>query len=130
MQSFRAQLRFILHVCVSPQIFSYSRVTVAKAKIQANPEMFYKSGSDINLTCTSEIVSRAPPSFIYWYKDGDLMNYSQRGGINVLTEQQTARSTLLISKATASDSGNYTCFPSNTSKHKRRNRVNICVCVR
>lgn len=88
---------------------------VAQAKIQANTEMFYKSGSDINLTCTSEMVSHAP-SFIYWYKDGYLINYSQRGGINVLTDQQTARSTLLISRAAPPDSGNYTCFPSNTSK--------------
>lgn len=90
-------------------------ITVAKAKILANSELFFKSGSDINLTCVS-LQATHPPSYIYWYKDGYLINYSQRGGINVLTERQTRTSTLVISRAIPPDSGNYTCFPSNTSK--------------
>lgn len=90
--------------------------TVAKAKILANNELFFKSGSDINLTCVS-LQATQPPSYIYWYKDGYLINYSQRGGINVLTERQTRTSTLVISRAVPPDSGNYTCFPSNTSKY-------------
>ncbi|KAG4069644.1 hypothetical protein HA402_014667 [Bradysia odoriphaga] len=88
-------------------------VVVAKAKILANNELFFKSGSDINLTCVS-LQATQPPSYIYWYKDGYLINYSQRGGINVLTERQTRTSTLVISRAVPPDSGNYTCFPSNT----------------
>lgn len=91
-------------------------VSVAKAKILANNELFFKSGSDINLTCVS-LQATQPPSYIYWYKDGYLINYSQRGGINVLTERQTRTSTLVISRAVPPDSGNYTCFPSNTSKY-------------
>lgn len=90
--------------------------SVAKAKILANNELFFKSGSDINLTCVS-LQATQPPSYIYWYKDGYLINYSQRGGINVLTERQTRTSTLVISRAVPPDSGNYTCFPSNTSKY-------------
>ncbi|XP_037049881.1 kin of IRRE-like protein 3 [Bradysia coprophila] len=89
-------------------------VVVAKAKILANNELFFKSGSDINLTCVS-LQATQPPSYIYWYKDGYLINYSQRGGINVLTERQTRTSTLVISRAVPPDSGNYTCFPSNTN---------------
>lgn len=78
--------------------------------------MFFKSGSDINLTCIAQ-QAPAPPSYIYWYKDGDLINYSQRGGINVLTERQTKTSKLVIARVVPSDSGNYTCIPSNSSKY-------------
>uniref|UniRef100_A0A1B0FNB0 Ig-like domain-containing protein n=2 Tax=Glossina TaxID=44049 RepID=A0A1B0FNB0_GLOMM len=88
-------------------------VVVSRAKILGNPELFIKSGSDINLTCLA-MQSPIPPSFIYWYKGKRLMNYSQRGGINVITERTTRTSKLLISKATSNDSGNYTCSPSSS----------------
>lgn len=60
--------------------------------------------------------SPTPPSFIYWYKEGRVINYSQRGGISVLTERKTRTSKLVISKAMASDSGNYTCIPSSSGE--------------
>lgn len=88
-------------------------IKVSRAKILGNPELFIKSGSDINLTCLA-MQSPIPPSFIYWYKGKRLMNYSQRGGINVITERTTRTSKLLISKATSADSGNYTCSPSSS----------------
>lgn len=65
--------------------------------------------------------SPIPPSFIYWYKGKRLMNYSQRGGISVITERTTRTSKLLISKATPTDSGNYTCSPSSSGKISKNN---------
>lgn len=88
-------------------------VTVSKAKILGNSELYIKSGSDINLTCIV-LQTPEPPSFIYWYRGGNVINYSQRGGISVVTEKQTRTSRLLISRALASDSGNYTCSPSSS----------------
>ncbi|XP_045481839.1 myosin light chain kinase, smooth muscle-like [Harmonia axyridis] len=88
-------------------------VVVSKAKIMGNPELYIKSGSDINLTCIV-LQTPDPPSFIYWYRGGNVINYSQRGGINVVTEKQTRTSRLLISKALPQDSGNYTCSPSSS----------------
>ncbi|KAI4502672.1 hypothetical protein M0802_002584 [Mischocyttarus mexicanus] len=84
---------------------------LSKAKISGNSELYIKSGSDINLTCIV-LQTPEPPSFIYWYKGDHVINYSQRGGINVVTEKQTRTSRLLISKALPADSGNYTCAPS------------------
>lgn len=78
-----------------------------------NPELYIKSGSDINLTCIV-LQTPDPPSFIYWYRGGHVINYSQRGGISVVTEKQTRTSRLLISRALPSDSGNYTCSPSSS----------------
>ncbi|KAK9306672.1 hypothetical protein QLX08_002747 [Tetragonisca angustula] len=92
------------------QAFNLS-VVVSKAKINGNSELYIKSGSDINLTCIV-LQTPEPPSFIYWYKGDHVINYSQRGGINVVTEKQTRTSRLLISKALPADSGNYTCAPS------------------
>ncbi|KAK9889289.1 hypothetical protein WA026_004569 [Henosepilachna vigintioctopunctata] len=86
---------------------------VSKAKIMGNPELYIKSGSDINLTCIV-LQTPDPPSFIYWYRGGNVINYSQRGGINVVTEKQTRTSRLLISRALPQDSGNYTCSPSSS----------------
>lgn len=78
-----------------------------------NPELYIRSGSDINLTCIV-LQTPDPPSFIYWYRGGNVINYSQRGGISVVTEKQTRTSRLLISRALPQDSGNYTCSPSSS----------------
>lgn len=96
------------------KITSICFVSVSKAKIMGNPELYIKSGSDINLTCIV-LQTPEPPSFIYWYHGTSLINYSQRGGINVVTEKQTRTSRLLISRALPEDSGNYTCSPSTSS---------------
>jgi hypothetical protein len=105
---------------------------VSKAKILGNHELFVKSGSDINLTCVASQISN-PPSFIYWYKGGRVVNYSQRGGINVQTDRNTKTSKLIISRATLADSGNYTCAPSNsgkytheTEKERKLNALKLC----
>ncbi|CRK99602.1 CLUMA_CG012914, isoform A [Clunio marinus] len=102
-------------VSTEPKISQAYRlnVVVSKAKILGNQELYIKSGNDINLTCTTSQIS-SPPSFIYWYKGGRVVNYSQRGGINVSTDRTTKTSNLVISRATPADSGNYTCAPSNS----------------
>ncbi|CAO1405687.1 unnamed protein product [Diamesa tonsa] len=102
-------------VSTEPKISQAYRlnVVVSKAKILGNQELFVKSGSDINLTCIASQIS-SPPSFIYWYKGGKVVNYSQRGGINVQTDRNTKTSKLIIARAAPQDSGNYTCAPSNS----------------
>lgn len=86
---------------------SFCCCIVSRAEILGNSEVFIKSGNDINLTCVA-YEAPGPPSFIYWYKGPSVINYSQRGGISVLTERNSKTSKLVISRAMASDSGNYT----------------------
>lgn len=90
-------------------------LAVSKAKILASNEMYIKSGSDINLTCVAR-QAPLPPLFIYWYKNGHLINHSNRGGINIITERLSRTSKLVITRATTADSGNYTCAPGDSGE--------------
>ncbi|XP_026493433.2 protein CEPU-1-like isoform X1 [Vanessa tameamea] len=92
-------------------------VVVSKAEILSGPELFVRAGSDINLTCVARHAPDPPSSvnsFIYWYRGANVVNYAQRGGISVETEQRTRTSRLLIARASPRDSGNYTCAPSSS----------------
>ncbi|CAG9137058.1 unnamed protein product [Plutella xylostella] len=59
-------------------------------------------------------IKSVPSDFIYWYRGDQVVNYAQRGGISVETEQKTRTSRLLIARASPHDSGNYTCAPSSS----------------
>ncbi|XP_063367862.1 limbic system-associated membrane protein-like [Cydia amplana] len=102
-------------VSTEPKISLSFRLTVvvSKAEILSGPELFVRAGSDINLTCVAKYAPD-PPSFIYWYRGDQVVNYAQRGGISVETEQRTRMSRLLIARAAPHDSGNYTCAPSSS----------------
>lgn len=104
-------------VSTEPKISLSFRLTVvvSKAEILSGPELFVRAGSDINLTCIARHAPD-PPSFIYWYRGQNVVNYAQRGGISVETEQRTRTSRLLIARASPRDSGNYTCAPSSSGK--------------
>ncbi|GAB6018937.1 hypothetical protein CHUAL_000585 [Chamberlinius hualienensis] len=89
-------------------------VVVASANILGLPDLYFKSGSTITLTC---VISQSPdpPMYVFWYHDSRMINYdTSRGGITVNTiKGDTSVSTLTISDAQKSDSGNYTCNPAN-----------------
>ncbi|XP_028165075.1 lachesin-like [Ostrinia furnacalis] len=104
-------------VSTEPKISLSFRLTVvvSKAEILSGPELFVRAGSDINLTCIARHAPD-PPSFIYWYRGPHVVNYAQRGGISVETEQRTRTSRLLIARASPRDSGNYTCAPSSSGE--------------
>ncbi|KAK8386221.1 hypothetical protein O3P69_010728 [Scylla paramamosain] len=108
-------------------------VYAPRASIVGAPDMHVDRGSTINLTCTVSHTPE-PPAYIFWYHNGQVnvpfflsshragnesqvVNYeSPRGGVTVVTERgNVTRGFLLIQDARPSDSGNYTCAPSNTA---------------
>ncbi|XP_050725854.1 zwei Ig domain protein zig-8-like [Eriocheir sinensis] len=95
-----------------------------QADIIGSPDMHVDMGSTINLTC---VISHTPepPDYIKWTHNGQPLQYdSPRGGITVVTERgNTTSGYLLIQDARASDTGNYTCAPSNTAASTLRVHV-------
>ncbi|EFN82153.1 hypothetical protein EAI_09549, partial [Harpegnathos saltator] len=83
-------------------------------EILGAPDLYINRGSTINLTCVV-LQSPEPPAYVYWNHNDAIISYdSTRGGISVVTEKgETTTSFLLVQEAKPSDSGRYTCNPSN-----------------
>ncbi|CAG9759356.1 unnamed protein product [Ceutorhynchus assimilis] len=106
--------------CTCPQTTRFdprppnSGQPVPTAQILGGPDLHVDKGSTINLTCSIKF-SPEPPAYIFWYHHDDVISYdSSRGGVSVITEKgDVTTSFLLIQHADISDSGKYSCSPSN-----------------
>ncbi|XP_006618913.1 uncharacterized protein LOC122715420 isoform X1 [Apis laboriosa] len=92
----------------------YLDVIEPKTEILGAPDLYINRGSTINLTCVV-LLSPEPPAFIFWNHNDAIITYDPtRGGVSVVTEKgDITRSFLLVQEAKPSDSGRYTCNPSN-----------------
>ncbi|XP_076231071.1 zwei Ig domain protein zig-8 isoform X2 [Calliopsis andreniformis] len=92
----------------------YLNVVEPKTEILGAPDLYINRGSTINLTCVV-LQSPEPPSYIFWNHNDAIISYdSTRGGVSVVTEKgDSTTSFLLVQEAKPSDSGRYTCNPSN-----------------
>ncbi|CAL1300946.1 unnamed protein product [Larinioides sclopetarius] len=103
-------------VSSDPKISFFVNLTIveAKASIEGAPDIYVKSGSSINLTC---VITQSPvhPAFVFWYHDERMINYDSSKGLIAVQKagSDTAVSKLFIKDVQPSDSGNYTCCPSN-----------------
>ncbi|CAD7082387.1 unnamed protein product [Hermetia illucens] len=90
-------------------------VAVPTATILGGPDLYVDKGSTINLTCAIKF-SPEPPLYIFWYhQDKVLSDDSTRGGISfIMSKGDGIKSILLIENADLTDSGKYSCYPSNT----------------
>ncbi|XP_060537035.1 papilin-like isoform X1 [Cylas formicarius] len=93
---------------------THGEQTVPTAQILGGPDLHVDKGSTINLTCSIRF-SPEPPAYIFWYHHDEVISYdSSRGGVSVITEKgDVTTSFLLIQDADISDSGKYSCSPSN-----------------
>ncbi|XP_033332002.1 zwei Ig domain protein zig-8 isoform X2 [Megalopta genalis] len=92
-------------------------VEAAQAKILGPEDVYVKKGSTISLTCTVNVQS-IPPSSVSWHHGGAVVDFdSPRGGVSLETEKTESGTTskLLVTQARLTDSGNYTCIPSNAN---------------
>ncbi|XP_025157177.1 basement membrane-specific heparan sulfate proteoglycan core protein isoform X3 [Harpegnathos saltator] len=97
------------------------KVEAAQAKILGPEDVYVKKGSTISLTCTVNVQS-TPPSSVSWHHgaavvDFDSPSVHRRGGVSLETEKTESGTTsrLLVTQARLTDSGNYTCIPSNAN---------------
>ncbi|XP_022230520.1 hemicentin-1 isoform X1 [Drosophila obscura] len=84
--------------------------------IPGGPELYIDLGSTVNLTCVVKHLPD-PPLTVHWTHNNQDINYdSPRGGVSVITEKgDITTSYLLIQRAKISDSGKYSCLPSNAN---------------
>ncbi|CAG5101695.1 Protein of unknown function [Cotesia congregata] len=93
------------------------RVEAAQATILGAEDVYVKKGSTISLTCKVNVQS-TPPSSVTWHHGSAVVDFdSPRGGVSLETEKTESGTTskLLVTQARSSDSGNYTCIPSNAN---------------
>jgi len=104
-----------------------------EAFILGGDEYHIDRGSQISLVCVIE-KAPTPPQYVFWYHNDRMVNYDVERGISVFTssggggEDKSSgspaanaatgtggktKSQFVISEATPTDSGNYTCKPSN-----------------
>ncbi|ODM93522.1 Lachesin [Orchesella cincta] len=107
-------------ISTTPHLSHYVHLGVVEpvTEVIGGPDLFIDRGSTINLTCTVKH-SPEPPSYIIWNHNNAIISYnSPRGGVSVLTEKgPTTTSYLLIQQAKPTDSGRYSCNPSNAVPH-------------
>jgi len=87
-------------------------VVISQATIHGDREVYVQAGSDLNLTCTF-LTTPEPPVAVIWRQNANGLHLSGRGGVAIVTEKRRRSSHLLIARLKETDSGNYTCAPSN-----------------
>ncbi|CAK9827326.1 Zwei Ig domain protein zig-8 [Anthophora retusa] len=106
---------------ITPNAIHRTFNSAAQAKIVGPEDVYVKKGSTISLTCTVNVQS-TPPSSVLWHHgvsvvDFDSPSVHRRGGVSLETEKTESGTTsrLLVTQARLTDSGNYTCIPSNAN---------------
>ncbi|XP_067207570.1 lachesin-like isoform X2 [Linepithema humile] len=95
--------------------------SAAQATIVGPEDVYVKKGSTISLICEVNVRS-TPPSSVSWHHGGAVVDFDspsvhRRGGVSLETEKTDTGTTsrLLVTQARLTDSGNYTCIPSNAN---------------
>ena len=81
-----------------------------KARIEGPRTQYVSQGSTIALHCSISHLT-APPSSLYWTRDGEIFTAKDRTGISLESEKvaKTSHSKLFISRLALSDTAKYSC---------------------
>lgn len=81
-----------------------------KARIEGPRTQYVSQGSTIALHCSISHLT-APPSSLYWTRNGEIFTAKDRTGISLESEKvaKTSHSKLFISRLTLSDTAKYSC---------------------
>ena len=121
-----------MHCCkrLSICLFADSR-----AYIPGNRDLHVNSGSALRLHCHVQR-SSGPPKFVFWYRNGDVINYAGRDNVIISTAPAQSLQRIKMTKddslnkrprwvssieiknvTSAEDAGVYTCAPSNAKNY-------------
>lgn len=90
-------------------------VVVPKVEISGAADLYVKAGSLVNIKCVIT-KSLEEPAYIFWYHDGERVLDYDKSLIDIKVERtlaDTTVGTLTIFAVRRTNSGNYTCHPSN-----------------
>ncbi|XP_035702086.1 lachesin isoform X2 [Folsomia candida] len=120
---FNLQIKFVqkrdagIYECQIPNLGETIKyqvlLNVEEAQAMISGPEFVRTSSTISLTCSVNIHSQ-PAGSVTWYHGQNVVDFnSPRGGISMETTKSESGivSKLVITKATSSDGGNYTCIP-------------------
>lgn len=89
-------------------------------RILGGPQLFINAGSELNVSCVVEAPGGGT-DFVFWYHNNGMLNLdARRDQLEVVLSSDALRdrtiSSLLLRSVQVSDSGNYTCAPSNAEQ--------------
>lgn len=118
----------------SHETFFSSSASELETKIQEGPIALFRDGDDIKLNCFINFIpTNKASSYVFWFKDKELLNYQSPARLSVMTMNGTSEhllSRLTIREADQSDSGNYSCqlnAPGIDSAHSNPAHVTLFV---
>ena len=84
----------------------------ASAEITGAPDLYIKSGSTLRIVCSLK-QNTETPVYVFWYHNDRMINYDKE---RVSVSNDKSISVLQIYEADKTDSGNYSCVPSNAKQ--------------
>ncbi|EEB15732.1 transmembrane and immunoglobulin domain-containing protein precursor, putative [Pediculus humanus corporis] len=93
-------------------IFVKLKVIEASAEITGAPDLYIKSGSTLRIVCSLK-QNTETPVYVFWYHNDRMINYDKE---RVSVSNDKSISVLQIYEADKTDSGNYSCVPSNAKQ--------------
>ena len=91
-------------------------IIIPKTKLLGDSEQFFYTGGIISLTCIIMESDDNDMMDLFWFREEEILSNAINDDVTIVTDKETGTSRLIITRAQAQDSGNYTCALSGTDK--------------